>query len=421
VRGTYKPFAFSSPIFPAIRAELNHIMELQQVSPTGSQLMEAESKFLCCPEEVISLIIKFVDPKELLPLRLASKKLHASTMKPFGLAYFTERQHKVSEDGMDKLLEITEHPNLGPYVKTIIFDNTYTIQPVLSDHFVEQLKRMFKNVQRFHKGVVLGVRNQEHFDRGIPSSRLRPVRLLDVCTDDVIKRAVAVLQCIGCPLHGLKLDSSDDLVGKSLLRTRAVLGMFLKPMPSPFYLDVAISNSRLMFNQTNGYLKVSDTNFDGHTISLVQSQKILDISFAYFSAISICQLDLIKCHIKPLHDFEHFLTYHAVTLQSIKVKQVFGSGIFGLSGMSTLPACRWSNVIRQCSKLVQLKQCSLSGLFFNIGAPYPTRPALKFHNGTDTIEMESEDLSDKLRDLAAWIEVEEVEAPRASYYPFGII
>ncbi|CAD0052338.1 unnamed protein product [Aureobasidium pullulans] len=71
------------------------------------------------PPEVLVEIFNLIDNKDLPNVRLTCKKLCEAANRPFGFANFTERAHVVSPYSINALVDITEHPIFGSYVKSV--------------------------------------------------------------------------------------------------------------------------------------------------------------------------------------------------------------------------------------------------------------------------------------------------------------
>ncbi|THZ90865.1 hypothetical protein D6C82_10225 [Aureobasidium pullulans] len=136
------------------------------------------------PPEVLVEIFNLTDNKDLPNVRLACKKLCEAANRPFGFANFTERAHVVSPYSINALVDITEHPIFGSYVKSVGicsaraglkkegFDYYYRMDAdamnklilneyVKTGRFGRRMKRVFDNVRMHSRSVTISIYNDE--------------------------------------------------------------------------------------------------------------------------------------------------------------------------------------------------------------------------------------------------------------------
>ena len=136
------------------------------------------------PPEVLVEIFNLIDNKDLPSVRLTCKKLCEAANRPFGFANFTERAHVVSPYSINALVDITEHPIFGSYVKSVGicsasaglkkegFDYYYRMDTdamnklilngyVKTGRFGRRMKRVFDNVRMNCRSVTISIYNDE--------------------------------------------------------------------------------------------------------------------------------------------------------------------------------------------------------------------------------------------------------------------
>ena len=136
------------------------------------------------PPEVLVEIFNLIDNKDLPSVRLTCKKLCEAANRPFGFANFTERAHVVSPYSINALVDITEHPIFGSYVKSVGicsasaglkkegFDYYYRMDTdamnklilngyVKTGRFGRRMKRVFDNVRMRCRSVTISIYNDE--------------------------------------------------------------------------------------------------------------------------------------------------------------------------------------------------------------------------------------------------------------------
>ncbi|CAD0028312.1 unnamed protein product, partial [Aureobasidium pullulans] len=135
------------------------------------------------PPEVLVEIFNLIDNKDLPNVRLTCKKLCEAANRPFGFANFTERAHVVSPYSINALVDITEHPIFGSYVKSVGicsaraglekgYPEYYRVDRDTSDklilngyvktgRFGRLMKRVFDNIRMHSRSVTISVYNDE--------------------------------------------------------------------------------------------------------------------------------------------------------------------------------------------------------------------------------------------------------------------
>ncbi|THW91036.1 hypothetical protein D6D15_04151 [Aureobasidium pullulans] len=127
------------------------------------------------PPEVLVEIFNLIDNKDLPNVRLTCKKLCEAANRPFGFANFTERAHVVSPYSINALVDITEHPIFGSYVKSVSkkdYLKYYRVDRDISDkvilngyvktgRFGRSMKRVFDNIRMHSQSVTISVYNDK--------------------------------------------------------------------------------------------------------------------------------------------------------------------------------------------------------------------------------------------------------------------
>ncbi|THX14941.1 hypothetical protein D6D13_02512 [Aureobasidium pullulans] len=133
------------------------------------------------PPEVLIEIFNLIDNKDLPNVRLTCKKLCEAANRPFGFAIFTERAHVVSPYSINALVDITEHPIFGSYVKSVgicsaraglekdylkyhrvdidTSDKAILNGYVKTGRFGRLMKRVFDNIRMHSQSVTISIYN----------------------------------------------------------------------------------------------------------------------------------------------------------------------------------------------------------------------------------------------------------------------
>ncbi|CAD0105816.1 unnamed protein product [Aureobasidium uvarum] len=94
--------------------------------PLPNSAMTSRSGLLECSNEVLNII--FGEPslskKDIKSLRLTSKELHPAATREFARRYFTNLVAVLSQNSLQSLVDICEHPLFRPYVLSVRFLTT---------------------------------------------------------------------------------------------------------------------------------------------------------------------------------------------------------------------------------------------------------------------------------------------------------
>lgn len=130
------------------------------VASSGKNLLDL-------PTELLLMIVDATEKSSLANLHLTCREIRDLTNDAFGSAFFINRHIVFSIFSVDRLLDITEHPVFGRYVKEIAFASDFFQRPfgdnserVFYHHIITQaifstISEVFQNVQNNHGSVDL--------------------------------------------------------------------------------------------------------------------------------------------------------------------------------------------------------------------------------------------------------------------------
>ncbi|KAI5270699.1 hypothetical protein E4T47_06013 [Aureobasidium subglaciale] len=330
--------------------------------------METRPELLGCPEEIVSQFISYVDDNDLKRLRLTNKRLCASTTKAFGLAFFVERSHVVSAYSMNELLKITEHPVLGPLVKSIEFNAVYLIPgpDTLAERprdtnrddrftqaalFEDVIAKIVSNITRNHGEVIVGVSDRHPLKNfgGRQLSLREPDTHHNYNLDETTQTVLKVTKLLASPLRDLKFDVGRrgrlhqlDLGLQSLRETSKSC---LEPESTPFFLDIFSdrkgrdSNVHFSFYQGELCLTLLRLEVSDYAIIAANHTGRFALSYDYLVSVRITKLQLQQCTIVSLYALCSFFKHHSRRIESVTFEDVLVLRVDGL---------RWGPLLKTC-------------------------------------------------------------------------
>lgn len=183
------------------------------------------------PNEIIWQIVDAADDKDLCNLRATCKALCALTQKRFGLAFFATRYFVVSDDSINTLLEITQHPVFGPYVRTVVVDCIRMMQPEAGkvsvlEKAIDEMRsakhslsmcRVFRAIHQHGNEITIGLVGDAR-ERTRRSDGLYDEANALACVLDLAKSTACVISGVSIRLSsysagaGTSQDKLDDIV-----------------------------------------------------------------------------------------------------------------------------------------------------------------------------------------------------------------
>lgn len=331
--------------------------------------MESKLSLLDCPPEIISHIFSHVNNGDLMELRLVNKQISASATRPFGLAYFTERNHVISEHSIQVLLDITEHPVFGPYVKTVVLNGVFSLgistdtnipeaynrwnahaegyltdysdedddelemiggheRFIISAKFAEMMQRVFKTIEEHGNRVIIGVRDS---GKGPKASfgwrhlirRSGPMFTYDLA--EALERTLLAAERAECSLYGVKCHiwQRPESHWHGLQRSITALAKLFGQESSPFFISFVRTRpsdkSRLLYDRARHCLKVTAFTIQGRRFK----PRTLSHGFSYSSMVPahISRLQLDACALFDTDNMRKMLDSHKSTLRSISIRK----------------------------------------------------------------------------------------------------
>ncbi|KAG9676728.1 hypothetical protein KCU99_g3535, partial [Aureobasidium melanogenum] len=406
------------------------------------------------PTEVLVEIFKHVPDEDLLSARLVCKKLCDAATPQFAKVYFTERTHVVSSYSIDALIKITEHPIFGDCVKTVaicgarridlperptrfensIIDetdqNAYLVRHVNTGRFARRMERVFGNVRSRSGSVAIKIFDsprRDSLDTSLLPTRCHgytrltkpPLITIDCQMVKTLELTVYAARRARCPIKYLKIAllgyltlevKLDEAMHKILESSRTPLSVCLEGEYWP----------RLSYNDESQCLELQRINSDLFPNSSCALP--LEATYTWLLANKIKQLkitDTNRCVITRLRPF----FTPRLTRLSLQLVSVF---------TENFDQNLWSEHIQMVSDLPGLEHCRLSRLRYKFSRAldlafgqhiflpshgyYPCQRDtfyLTYRDASHSIEINGNDVCDKLKELACYVAAAEVQKVQA--------
>ncbi|KAG9751392.1 hypothetical protein KCU73_g6345, partial [Aureobasidium melanogenum] len=421
------------------------------------------------PTEVIVKIFDHLPNKDLSTVRLVCKELCNAVTPRFAKVYFTERTHVVSSYSIDALIKITEHPIFGDFVKTVaicgarridlperptrsessIIDetdqNAYLDGHKNTGRFARRMERVFGNVRSRSGSVSIKIFDcprKDSFDTSlVPTrchgyTRLTKPPLITIACQMVktLELTVYAARRARCPIKYLKIALLDYLT--SGVKLDEAMHKILESSRTP--LSVCLEGRfwrRLSYNDESQCLELRGIDFNLFPNSSCALP--LEASYTWLLAKKITQLkitDINRCVITRLRPFfTPRLT--RLSLQSVTVftenfdQNLWSEHIQTISELPGLEHCRLSHLRYRFSRALELPFGQ--HIFLPSHGHYPCQQDtfyLTYRDASDSIEINGNDVCDKLKELACYVAAAEVQkvqaivsAGRVNDFKVGII
>ncbi|CAD0114672.1 unnamed protein product [Aureobasidium uvarum] len=367
------------------------------------------------PNEILYEIFSHVDEKDLSAVRDVCPRLCDIVTPRFALVNFTERIHVVSPHSIDALVGVTEHPVFGGYVKTVVIcsgrrttipvtstfpEQEYTEIPNQDTHlndyvktkrFAHRMERVFRNI-RVHSGSVgIGI-----YD--IPGKA------------ETLEETVYAARRARCPITWLEVDLFADHPYFIQADLDAAMHRILESSLTPLNVYLCAGHSfRLAYGSDWQCLELEHFTF----VNAIPLGPPLRAVYSWLLTRWVKHLRIFN--VNGYHDFRlrPFLTPYLISLD-LRMLSIW-TGYFDRR--------LWSEQIRIISNLTGLQHCTISCLsyLFEFTADddddegylelpgYGRYPCvapqfyLAFRDGTETIQMNGDDVCEQLKELASYV------------------
>lgn len=400
------------------------------------------------PAEMLDRIFRLVDYSDLVNLRCVNKYICAVANRPFAICSFSTRRHVVTEDSLKALLAISAHEIFGAHIKNIILSplralraahksldsddsgNDDIIELVVDDSFVESgkfgdlMQQVLSNIKQHSGSIVIGVHDRcclacSCRDRNFVSAKQQPYygekAFREAAKFGTVRKAdetfallVAEMHAASIEISGLDIELIHYCNFDMQSRMRKAIDGFLKSRNSAIDLYFKWNSvATLEYKHLQKSLRFlgSSLHFHSgryHSDEFQIVQRLTDKSLA--------ELYLQDLHIGHVASFDMFLTQslQTIALEDIRLHPKSFSGDL------------YSKMFERLSKLQMLRHCKLHKLEYTLpsgmdrmGASlmrtqFGTFPSAYYHlllifpNGKLEFEIQGNDTSHQLKDLAAY-------------------
>ncbi|THX56998.1 hypothetical protein D6D08_09236 [Aureobasidium pullulans] len=415
------------------------------------------------PPEVLVEIFNLIDNKDLPNVRLTCKKLCEAANRPFGFANFTERAHVVSPYSINALVDITEHPIFGSYVKSVGicsaraglekgYPEYYRVDRDTSDklilngyvktgRFGRRMKRVFDNMRMHSRSVTISVYNDEpdgtRFDDepclapriyfgwaqfikqspGVPA--FKPAETLE--------QTVYAARRAGCLIKRIRMDRPSPIVrfGGEI---QNILDMTIQQILESSIIPLDLHVDGIRYHDKSASLDISE--FAPRLREDPNRQCPLNAFYCWVKTKKITRLRFHHKSYFNIRPFQPVLTSHLryLRLDRLGVEcrylnvNLWSEHIQPLCGLRGLRYCRFERLRYECD-LEWEDTPDVSYLYLPGQGEYLCdydRFHLLFRDGTKCFEAKGESVCTELKGLVCYLEASE-EQKRSQIIREGLV
>lgn len=404
---------------------------------------------IALPTEILVEIFNLVDGTDLSTARLVCKEFCDAITPRFALVNFTERMHVVSPYSIDALVEITEHPVFGGYVKTVAIcsarrtnitkstglfrartfeesdQKAYLNAYVKTRRFARRMERVFSNIRSRSGSVTISIHDRPSTNtlnrkRCYGWSRLSSVSnstLIAYRIVETLEETVYAARRVGCRIECLDIDISISHHRSLEEDLRKAIHEILRSSLTPLSIGLGDRRSQLSYDNELQYLKLQDVDFD-------RRRHLTFLLPMYASRDWLLNKRVKSLKIARIEDYKitKFQPFLAPRLSSLELHRVsVYTSHFGHDF--------WSEHIQVISELSGLEYCGFSRLSYtfewdydeDINQYFMELPGhgqypcwsdtfyLNFRDGGDSIEIRDGDICEKLKELACCVAAAEAQ------------
>ncbi|KAH0267966.1 hypothetical protein KCU91_g9721, partial [Aureobasidium melanogenum] len=391
------------------------------------------------PIEVLDEIFWLVHRSDLVNLRYVSKYICAVANRPFAVRNFRTRRHVVTEHSLKALLAISAHETFGAYFKNILLSPARALSAalglghsekhVVDDSFVQSgrfsdlMQKVLSNLKQHSDSIAIGVHEDYCMGHGSLDQRFmgseRQVSYGEraLCeaakfgtvfqTSETLELLLAEMQTAAISVNGLSIEFAWYSGDPARLRThkaiKKVLGLRNASIDLRFLWDC---NGLLEYKHSQKLLRFSESSLLLDRLDHRNDVLFLDDivqQLADKSLLELCLRDIDVGHLASLD------MYFTQSLQTITLDELALGSIFFAENL-------YSNTFDCLSELPDLRHCKLHKLHYVLQDQGPrvmqTRSGtyrsrwiyllLVFPNGKFEFEIQGADMSQRLKDLAAY-------------------
>jgi hypothetical protein len=406
------------------------------------------------PTEVLVHICKFTEAQELPNLRQVCKKLSDVATRRFAMVNFSETVHVVSPYSIDALVNITEHAVFGDYVQAVaicsarritISGTTNTVDTnnqslclnayIKTRRFARRMERVFDNIRTRHGSVTISIYNSP----GKGSLRVNTPSTLMRCfgwtklsesgstsityrTAETLEETIYAARRARCPIKCLKIKLFAYTTRTMHMELDAAMRRVLGSSLTSLNIDLGGRyTSEMSYDHELQHLKFQSTGLSNDEVAMWLGMRA---SYTWLLAqrILLDQLSLVNFGNLRASTFQSFFSLH---LRRLKIENVsvctenFDQNLWSelletVSGLSSLRYCKLRNLTYRINLtwddtgVVDFQRCLV--LPGHEDSPYPCEHLyfkLLFPSGAAMMEIDGDDVSEKLQDLASYVRAAE--------------
>lgn len=399
------------------------------------------------PVEVLDRVFWLVDRSDLVNLRLVCKFVSAVANRPFAIHSFSTRRHVVTEHSLKALLAISAHETFGAHVKNIILSplralraaigsldsddsgDDDIIELVLDDSFVESgkfsdlMQQVLSNIKQHSDSIVIGLHDGRCVacsccERNFVSAERQPYygekAFREAAKHGTVRKASETFALLVAEMHAASIDISRLDIELACYcnfdpqsKTLTVVDEFLELRNLSIELHVQWgSETTLEYKHLRKSLRLSSSSLLFHYTYNSDGFRIVE----RLKDKSLSELHLQGLRMSRLASLAMFSTQSLKTVALQGIRMQLGSFSGNL----------YSKMFERLSKLQNLRHCELHKLEYILPSgmdradiswmrtQFGTFPSavhhllLIFPNGKSEFEIQGDDVSHQLRDLAAY-------------------
>ncbi|KAG9519714.1 hypothetical protein KCV07_g4737, partial [Aureobasidium melanogenum] len=419
---------------PALLADTNAVASSSPTRATLSTL----------PVEMLDRILQLVDNSDLINLRYVSKYICAVANRPFAFRNFRTRRHVVTEHSLKALLAISAHETFGAYFKDIIFSPARALRAVLesddsendgivvddsfvqSSRFSDLMQQVLFNLKQHSDSIAIGVHEGYCLGHGCHDQYFMASKrqlfhgeraFCEAAELGTVFETPETLELIFTEMHaaainidGLSIIFARHSCYEARCRTRKAIEKFFSSHNASIDLHLQWdSDGNLEYKHLQSCLRFSGSSLLFDRRYFRDDVLLLDYAVQQLADKSLSELNLRDLHVGYLASLD---MYFAQSLRTVILDDINLGSIFFAENL-------YSNMFERLSELRDLRYCKLHRLHYilqqeNEMSPHVMRTKngtyrsqwesllLIFPDGKFEFEIQGADVSQKLRDLAAY-------------------
>ncbi|THV72159.1 hypothetical protein D6D27_09778 [Aureobasidium pullulans] len=398
------------------------------------------------PSEVLVMIAKNLDHKDLAPCRLASKSLSEAANNRFAKVFFSRRFHVASSYSVKALVDITAHPFFGKHVTAVIMDGvrmtkhrsrggpTLWTDPydeeeemrddseeesasILDNAFVRSgqcqslLQKVFENIKGYGNSVEVGVGDCK-YNNGVRSfgrkALLNHKVLYTYFMAETLGLTLAAAEAAKCPIQKLRVDiqgeAGEDYRQKSVRLEKVVSEFLMQNTSSPNKFTISVitdvtdwpwheqgtKQCLIKYDGDEGLLEVMNNRFGSQHSLCGHAYLVPNITRLCLPKMTVARL---RVQDSDIHSSSYFITdvlgNFIKTLTDIR-----------LEGVTLRDSPRsWKLIMESLASMPSLQKCLLHGLLTGVAINRKCWQLISFPEDEEACLLEGENMRDNLQEI----------------------